>query len=298
MAEGHAGDPVMKSYSCQFCSAPLSLTGDTCSDRPDLPIGRCTRCDLVQVTDFSHVAEAHYEAESYFPENPQIERERQKRWTRGRVARLKNHFPDISTKRILDFGCGTGAFLEKAHEEGWDVIGYDLNPKVCELHRKEGWRCAHDLEEVPRDRDILVLFHVLEHLAKPWEFLADLGKRFPSAAAYVIEVPNTNEALNTLFENAAYRRNHFSADHVYYFTNQTLRPVVERAGLVIEVDSQLQRYTLANQLGWLKNNKGGGQNIWGLFNADELNDSYERVLVDNGVADSVFFICRIDNQIR
>jgi hypothetical protein len=282
----------MNQYFCQYCSGPLALTGDVCSDRQDLRIGKCSRCGLIQVTDFSHVKEDHYAAEAYFPVDPALERERQYRWNRGRIARLKKWIPDIGKSRILDFGCGTGGFLERAVAEKWDIVGYDLNGKVCELHRQHGWRCVSSLDDGLQDIKVVTLFHVLEHVAKPWQFLTNLRDRLPMADTFVIEVPNTDEALNSVFQNSAYRRNHFSADHVYYFTRMTLRMVVEAARLSVEIDSQLQRYTLSNHMGWLANNKGGGQNIWTQFNDDQLNDVYEDLLTSCGVADSVFFICK------
>ena len=59
----------------------------------------------------------------------------------------------------------------------------------------------------------------------------------------------------------------------------------------IQIETQLQRYTLANHFGWLKNQERGGQDIWEMFNDRGLNDLYEKKLMDQGVADSLFFIC-------
>ena len=111
------------------------------------------------------------------------------------------------------------------------------------------------------------------------------------AKTFVIEVPNDNEALNSLFENKAYQKNQHSSEHLYYFNSKTLRSVVESSNLEVRTETQLQRYTLANHFGWLKNQKRGGQNIWETFNERGLNDSYEKILIDQGVADSLFFIC-------
>lgn len=71
-----------------------------------------------------------------------------------------------------------------------------------------------------------------------------------------------------------------------------MRRVVERAGLEVVVQTQLQRYTLANTFGWLVNGRGGGQDLWPRFNDPALNQAWEAVLTTAGVADSLFFVCR------
>lgn len=167
-----------------------------------------------------------------------------------------------------------------------------MSSRLCREHEASGWRCTSDIERIPGDVDLIVLFHIMEHLSEPWEMLTDLQERFPRVFTYVIEVPNTYEALNSIFESKAYRWNHFSADHVNYFTADTLKMVVERAGLEVVVETQLQRYTLANNLGWLARDEGGGQELWPAFNDAALNEHYERILVSQHTADSVFLACR------
>ena len=279
-------------YKCQFCNGPLVLTGDVCWDKPELYIGKCTACKLVQVSDFSHVDKDHYASDDYLPADLESARRRESRWNRRRATRLRELMPEAHKKKALDFGCGHGGFMEQAQGLFRSLVGYDLSVRVCEEHNARGWACVSSVEDVPGDIDIILLFHVLEHLSRPWELLTQLQGYFPRLETVVIEVPNTDEALNSLFNNAAYRRNHYSADHVYYFTSETLRQMVEFANLEILLDSQMQRYTLANNLGWLSNHKGGGQDLWEFFNDQELNIHYERVLISRKLADSVFFVCR------
>lgn len=268
------------------------MTGDTCWDKPGLSIGRCTVCQLVQVSDFSHVDKEHYASDDYLPADLESARRREWRWNRRRVTRLRELIPDAHKKRALDFGCGHGGFLEQAQGLFESLVGYDLSKRVCEEHGARGWACVSSVEEVPGEIEIILLFHVLEHLPKPWELLTQLQEYFPGLETIVIEVPNTDEALNSVFKNEAYRKNHYSADHVYYFTSETLRRIVEFASLEVVMDSQLQRYTLANNLGWLNNARGGGQDLWPFLNDEKLNEHYERVLTSQKVADSVFFVCR------
>jgi hypothetical protein len=206
--------------------------------------------------------------------------------------------PGIRQAKILDYGAGHGGFLQAGSSVFPGLIGFDLSKRVCASHQAAGWSCVNSLEEISRDIEVVVLFHVLEHLRRPWERLSSLRQRFSLAHTFVIEVPNTDEALNSVFRNQAYRRNHFSADHVYYFTSKTLRQVVEAGGLSVIVDTQLQRYTLANTLGWIRDSKGGGQNVWNILNDSTLNEQYENVLIRDGIADSIFMVCKAKEESR
>ncbi|MGE0617007.1 MAG: class I SAM-dependent methyltransferase [Bacteriovoracia bacterium] len=283
----------MSGYQSRFCESNLQLTGDFCGDRPEIAIGKCAACGLVQTVTDTHISVQDYASDTHFPPDMTAIRGRELRWNQKRVKLLKQHLPGIESRKILDFGCGTGGFLEQAEQARFNVIGFDVSARVAREHGQRGWKCVSDFAEIDGDVDVVALFHVLEHLPMPWENLAALRKSFPNAKTYVLEVPNTEEALNSVFGNAAYRRNHFCHDHLYYFSEKTFKATIERAGLRIQFFTQTQRYTLANNLGWLANNKGGAQNVWTMFNGDALNDAYEKVLAEHGVGDSLFAICSV-----
>ena len=218
-------------------------------------------------------------------------RKREYHWNQKRIERLVNYIPTLENKKILDFGSGHGGFLEQAQGRCKDICGYEVSRRTCVSHNQAGWRCYQFLTDVPADREVILLFHVLEHIPDSQQFLVQLQDNFPQAKTFVIEVPNNDEVLNSLFENKAYRKNQHSSEHLFYFNPQTLRNIVESSKMEIQVETQLQRYTLANHFGWLKNQKRGGQDIWEMFNDRGLNDLYEKKLMDQGVADSLFFIC-------
>lgn len=285
--------PVVSTDSkCLFCGGSVSFIDQSCSDRPSLGIGRCEGCNLVQVLDFSHISLDHYANDEYFPDDIKPMWDREAHWNINRIERLTRLLPNPKKRKVLDFGCGIGGFLKRADGSFASVVGYDLSVRLCEIHRRDGRKCFSRIEELPQDIDTLVLFHVLEHVERPWDLLRDLVRRFPGVDRVVLEVPNTGEALLSLFGNDAYSRNHYGADHVYYFTNATLRAVAERAGLRVLVNDQMQRYTLGNTFGWLADGHGGGQNKWTIFNDPTFHAAYEKVLTKAGIADSIFLICQ------
>ncbi len=106
----------------------------------------------------------------------------------------------------MDFRSGHGGFLEQAKNIFKDICGYEVSQRTCNSHNKAGWHCYSFLEDLPTDREIILLFHVLEYIPNTQQFLGKLQDNFPKAKTFIIEVPNDNEALISLFENDAYRK--------------------------------------------------------------------------------------------
>ena len=52
-------------------------------------------------------------------------------------------FADGAGRRLLDFGCGAGIFLELAHRRGFEGYGVDLSPESVERARASRPGGAH-----------------------------------------------------------------------------------------------------------------------------------------------------------
>ena len=52
--------------------------------------------------------------------------------TRCRIDGLARHLPLVKPgARLLDIGCGNGAFVQQAREWGWDAEGMDPDPNAA-----------------------------------------------------------------------------------------------------------------------------------------------------------------------
>jgi len=120
-------------------------------------------------------------------------------------------------------------------------------------------------------------------------------EKFNSLKYLIIEVPNTNEILNSVFRNQAYGLVHYSSDHLYYFTYETLIMILKKSGIPISICTGLQRYSIANHFGWLAKNKGGGQEDWSFLDDKDLNRNYADFLIKNNLSDSIFIISQLSN---
>jgi SAM-dependent methyltransferase len=94
---------------------------------------------------------------------------------------LKSYIPDGS-RRILDAGCGTGHYCGRLAEDGFEVVGIDLDPQMIEVarrtYRKPTFQCAN-LREVgslsPAFDLVFCIGNVAPHLTQD-EFACFVGE--------------------------------------------------------------------------------------------------------------------------
>lgn len=111
--------------------------------------------------------------------------------------RLKQAYrkPD-GDSAILDFGCGSPAFLNQCRQTGWSTtIGIDFNPAVVDALTDEGHQGFVNTPEVwsripDRSLDFVRLNHVFEHLYEPKEFLRRIHPKLKPGGVMHLAVPN------------------------------------------------------------------------------------------------------------
>lgn len=106
---------------------------------------------------------------------------------------LRRVKPGEPARRLLDVGCGSGAFLDRAREMGWSATGVDFDPKALDVCRAHGHEVYDgDLPSVPSSLrfDAITLNHTLEHLPDPLASLRQCRERLVSGGIVWITLPN------------------------------------------------------------------------------------------------------------
>lgn len=99
------------------------------------------------------------------------------------VADLIAHH--LGPRRLVEVGCGKGFFLEMLLGKGFDITGFDptyegQNPRIRQQYFGPG---------VIDKAEGLILRHVLEHVPRPVDFLAELKTANSGSGRIYIEVP-------------------------------------------------------------------------------------------------------------
>lgn len=169
---------------------------------------------------------------------------------RRRARKIETFIP---RGRVLDVGCGRGILLGLLRARGWETSGVEFNDTAAEHARAElglSVSTGGFLEASLPDRpfDVVVLWHVLEHLPHPVEALRRCREIVRPGGLLVVAVPN----LESLQAKAT-GRSWFHLDvprHYFHFRLRVLRRLVEEAGFQVE---EVSHFTLEqNPYGWIQ----------------------------------------------
>lgn len=193
-------------------------------------------------------------------------------------------------KRVLEFGCGNGGFLRRIQRVASGVVGIELMEEARERIAKEGIKVYQSLAEVDETYDIICMFHVIEHLNTPDEYLRQIYDKLAQDGQFICETVNVDCALTSYYQCKAYDDFTFWSEHVILFNSNTLEQLIVRNGFVTKLNTQIERYSLVNHLYWLSEGKPGGHVKWLDFNDEEMNAAYEKKLIQLGIADTLWYI--------
>ena len=105
----------------------------------------------------------------------------------------------------IEIGCGFGEFVARAaRERAIPFEGCEQNPSAVEVARAKGIQVLHETaENLARERpgaySAVCAFQVLEHLARPGEFLEAACRLLAPGGKLMVGVPNARSFLRHLF---------------------------------------------------------------------------------------------------
>lgn len=119
---------------------------------------------------------------------------------------------------------------------------------------------SHFVAEHRGSYDLVTMWHVLEHVPNPVDFLqlaCQLVK--PSTGLVCVEVPNIADELMVL--SPAFRDRNYMVEHISYFNRFSLETVAYKASPKAKVEIYgYQRYGIFNYFHWIHFNKPQGAN--------------------------------------
>lgn len=109
----------------------------------------------------------------------------------------------------------------------------------------------------------------------------------------IIEVPNSNDVLLSLYECNKFADFTYWSEHLFLYTSHSLQRVVESIDCYeVVLSTQVQRYPLSNHLFWLAKGLPGGQEKWQSLNSAELNAAYEDKLKELSMCDTLYMVLK------
>ncbi len=105
-----------------------------------------------------------------------------------------------SGDRVLEVGCGAGAFLRRLRTAGWDASGLELNPLAVAQAQAAGLPVSAEMigdvaAARPEAYDFVCSFQVLEHVADPFDFIDQQVRVLKPGGRLAIGVPNQDSYI-------------------------------------------------------------------------------------------------------
>jgi SAM-dependent methyltransferase len=140
--------------------------------------------------------------------------------------------PRTDTARLLDVGCGNGAFLRVARALGYQAEGVEIDAVAAARARQAGFTVhagsLADMPERPGHYEQITLNHVIEHLHDPLAALQGLQRALKPGGRVWLQTPNlAGRGAERYRDNW---RGYEPPRHVVLFDAPSLRRALSSAG--------------------------------------------------------------------
>jgi len=293
-------------FFCILCgSSKYEFLRKGVRDCSDVEVVKCNSCSHIQLYPLQSVeTETEYynrdeQMKALIPEIDERIIQRNMPWIEQQIERYSTYI--IQSRTLLEIGSGYGSFIAEIRKR-WskNADGIELGEKRRYFAEKYENIKLYSLnlltDEIPVDMrhkyDLIVSFHVLEHIIKPNLFLEKLGELLCHGGSVVFEVPNVDERF--LKECEEYKQFKWLRAHVSYFSKETLHELLKRNGFSeIEIKG-VQNYSIENHIHWMRNRKPSLETIQIRHpdNLEWINRIYKEILEKEMQGDALMVVAK------
>jgi len=232
-----------ESVPCGVCggveSKPLFSCGDPDGISQELfTLVRCSNCGLIFVNPRPAPAEiGHFYFQAYYKKPRKYISwcvgffdALMQSYRRRRIARSRK------SGRLLDVGCGDGAFLAHMSRHGWEGWGVETSPDgVSMAGARPGLRIFDkpllDCGLPAGHFDAVTLWHSIEHIPNPVAVLREIRRLLNDDGILFLALPNIGGWDFPLFKGRWFHLD--IPRHLNQYTPETIAAVLEKAGFEV-----------------------------------------------------------------
>lgn len=187
--------------------------------------------------------------------------------------------------RLLDVGCGNGAYLALLRSYGWDVTGQDIDPAAAAAATSAygipvTTAPLATLAATEPGFDVVTASHVIEHVPDPAAFLRDACRCLRPGGELIVVTPNAAALGRRVFGERWYPLD--PPRHLVVLSPEGLRWSAKRAGLkVVRLASTAAKARKVTRRAQALGRTGGFDNGPGLWHENAVARAFalvERVL--------------------
>jgi 2-polyprenyl-3-methyl-5-hydroxy-6-metoxy-1,4-benzoquinol methylase len=239
--------PRINHTSCPVCGSAdirrVMTVKDYTVSGESFPVMHCNGCQGRFTQDVPDAGEIghYYKAASYISHTDTRKGIVNRMYHRVRDLTLRTklamvrELTGLKSGTLLDYGSGTGAFLDTMKSAGWSVTGVepdDAARRVAKDRYGIGMTGPEALASFPQGSfDVITLWHVLEHVHDLQGTLSLLERALKPGGVLLVAVPNFTSG------DAVHYGEFWAAwdvpRHLYHFSPASMRTLLARHGLEV-----------------------------------------------------------------
>ncbi len=247
MSDTHQTASLITHEGCPWCESTRLKTRFETIDRSGsgeaFPIVECLECEFVftQKVPTAETIGPYYDFDEYISHSDTKENlvDKTYHWVRERMLKrkyklIKKHSQGDNL-RILDYGSGTGYFLNYVKTMGWDVTGVEINEQARKVAKDKFGLNLNPPELFDQLRgpfEVISLWHVLEHLYDFKEKFQAFYQKLTSGGILVLALPNHTSLDSKWLKQdwAAYD----TPRHLWHFAPKNIKLMAAKYGFQYE----------------------------------------------------------------
>lgn len=242
--------PDFDYYDPEICCQCGSTSYKVIASGPVVPVILCTQCGLMRQGPGSKDQES-FSLTSCAGGDERYTEQRLEKESTQLIDYLKV-LPKLEKVRpakgkLLEIGCSTGRLLNEIQKAGWlasgvepDKWAYNLAKETYGLDVINAY--FQDAGYANEIFDVILMFHVIEHIPNPFNSLKQLNKLIKPGGILVMETPRYDTIWFKMLKG---RERSVIPGHLHYFTKKSLTDMASKAGFeLIELDSVGRTLTL------------------------------------------------------
>jgi 2-polyprenyl-3-methyl-5-hydroxy-6-metoxy-1,4-benzoquinol methylase len=228
-------------------------------------VARCAGCGIDRLAESLCLPDTAYRTEAYRDRLGQGHDLQRHFDTHDELVRftLDAVWPhSLRGKVIADIGCGGGSLLDHVAGVAREILAVDPDPGFAASLKTRGYLWSPSTADAAASHsgrvDVAFSIQVIEHVADPRAFLADIGALLAPHGIAIVSTPNRTDVLMDLLPDD-FPRFFYRTQHRWYFDDKTLARCADAAGLSIAEVKHVHRYAIANAMLWLRDRRPQGR---------------------------------------
>ncbi len=214
-------------YVCPICGCNSGGAVGAVDYGQSYVLYKCGECGVIfkDIATFSRVAIQDVQEGIYTQQYMQSMRHNKRQWERFAKDRLDIILNYKKKGRLLEIGCAAGHFLDLASKNGFDVTGIDASLLLVNEAKKRDLnvKCGRIEDDLlpKRHFDIIVMFHLIEHIDNLCSFIANMRGLLRNDGVIIVITPNADSCTDKIF---GWKHPKYTIeDHLYCFSPQSIQ---------------------------------------------------------------------------